>query len=90
MLRPALRRARRSPGPRAFFPCAAEMFAQGNHGPHGSDIEAAEIRHVVRGLSHHPSVAICESIKTNPEPHPRRRTLTVNFNTRDNTAIRTT
>ena len=60
------------------------MFAQGNHGPHGSDIEAAEIRHVVRGLSHHPSVAICESIKTNPEPHPRRRTLTVNFNTLDN------
>ena len=25
-----------------------------------------------------------ESIKTNPEPHPRRRTLTVKFNTRDN------
>jgi beta-galactosidase/beta-glucuronidase len=58
--RTALRRARRSPKPRSSLPCAAEMFAQGNHGPHGSDIEAAEIRHVVRGLSHHPSG---ESIK---------------------------
>jgi hypothetical protein len=35
-----------------------QMFAQGNHGPTGSATEAAEIRHVVRGLSHHPSVAV--------------------------------
>ena len=35
-----------------------QMFAQGNHGPTGSAAEEAEIRHVVRGLSHHPSVAV--------------------------------
>ena len=35
-----------------------QMFAQGNHGPTVNDKQEAEIRHVVRGLSHHPSIAL--------------------------------
>lgn len=33
-------------------------FAQGNHGPSGSPTEEAEIRHQVRRLSAHPSIAV--------------------------------
>jgi beta-mannosidase len=53
--------------PDAFYDAADELgmmiyhdqpFAQGNHAPHGTPVEDAEIRHQVRRNSHHPSIGV--------------------------------